>query len=266
MARRQRDNLVVSLFPFLSILACVIGVLTLAITGLAISQLDNKGDNPEEVKRSEEFVAARDKIKNVNANIDDLKQKVTHAQATQGENGALQKRLARLEDQKKTLDEKKRSLAEMEARKATLQKQLDDNQKQLADLRNRATATQAKLDELTKSPGDPSVTILPGGTGVDLKPTFIECAKTGVVLHDGSGRKIPTGKLRTDLPFIQLLDSISQQDKGSVVFLVRPDGVSSYYTARSVAISRYCRNGKLPVPGQGPIDLSVFARALNQTN
>lgn len=266
MARRQRDNLVVSLFPFLSILACVIGVLTLAITGLAISQLDDKGDNPEDVKRSEEFVAANNQIETATASIEDLKKRVANAQATQGENGALQKRLTRLEEQKKAIDEKKKLLTEMEARKAELIKQLDDNKKQLDDLRNRATATQAQLAELTKSPGDPSVTILPGGTGVDLKPTFIECAKTGVVLHDGTGRQIATGKMRTDLPFIQLLDTISQQDKGSVVFLVRPDGVSSYYTARSVAISRYCRNGKLPVPGQGPIDLSVFANALNNAN
>ncbi len=266
MPRRKRDNLAVSLFPFLSILACVIGVLTLAITGLAISSLDNKGDNPEEVERAEQYVAANKQIDSLTASIEQLKQDIAQAQATQGENGALQKRLARLQDQKKALDEKKQTLADLEARQAALNQQLTDNTKQLQTLQTRTVAAKTQLDDLTKEPGDPSVTILPGGSGVNLKPTFIECARTGVVLHDGTGRKIATGKLRTDLRFIALLDKIAQQDKATIVFLVRPDGVSSYYTARSVARSRYCRNGKLPVPGQGPIDLSVFADAINRTN
>ena len=41
MARRRRKKGVsVSLFPFLSILACVIGTLTLMITALALGQMD----------------------------------------------------------------------------------------------------------------------------------------------------------------------------------------------------------------------------------
>ena len=43
MGRRQEsgDN-EVSLFPFLSILACIIGVLTLMISTLALSQMDTE--------------------------------------------------------------------------------------------------------------------------------------------------------------------------------------------------------------------------------
>lgn len=266
MPRRQKDNLSVSLFPFLSILACVIGVLTLAITGLAISQMDNKGDNPEEIERAEQYVAMTAQVESHQAAIDDLKARIEKVRATQGENGDLQKRLTRLETQKKAVDDKKKALADQAKKKADLQKQLDDNKKKLVALKQRATTTQKKLEQLKQEPDDASVTIIPGGTGVNLKPTFIECAKTGVILHDGTGRKITTGKLRTDLPFIQLLDKIAQQEKSTIVFLVRPDGVSSYYTARSVARTRYCRNGKLPVPGQGAIDLSVFREALKNTN
>ena len=39
--RKRGDEHAVSLFPFLSILACVIGTLTLMITGLALSQMDS---------------------------------------------------------------------------------------------------------------------------------------------------------------------------------------------------------------------------------
>ena len=40
--RRKSDAESVSLFPFLSILACVIGVLTLMITALALGQMDTE--------------------------------------------------------------------------------------------------------------------------------------------------------------------------------------------------------------------------------
>ena len=39
--RRDREDTDVSLFPFLSILACIIGVLTLLISTLALSQMDS---------------------------------------------------------------------------------------------------------------------------------------------------------------------------------------------------------------------------------
>ena len=51
MGRRPTDNdNEVSLFPFLSILACIIGVLTLMISTLALSQMDN-----DVVAAAEEF-------------------------------------------------------------------------------------------------------------------------------------------------------------------------------------------------------------------
>ena len=41
---KPNDAEPVSLFPFLSILACLIGVLTFIITGVAISQMDQSED------------------------------------------------------------------------------------------------------------------------------------------------------------------------------------------------------------------------------
>ena len=41
MARRAKTKVTVSLFPFMSILACVIGTLTLMLTAMALGQMDN---------------------------------------------------------------------------------------------------------------------------------------------------------------------------------------------------------------------------------
>ena len=40
--KRKRNDLQVSLFPFLSILACVLGILTLMITAVVLSQANNE--------------------------------------------------------------------------------------------------------------------------------------------------------------------------------------------------------------------------------
>ena len=42
MARRRKKSITVSLFPFMSILACVIGTLTLMLTAMALGQMDNE--------------------------------------------------------------------------------------------------------------------------------------------------------------------------------------------------------------------------------
>ena len=44
MARRKKRGIEISLFPFLSILACVIGVLTLMITGIVLASYFSVAD------------------------------------------------------------------------------------------------------------------------------------------------------------------------------------------------------------------------------
>ena len=57
---------------------------------------------------------------------------------------------------------------------------------------------------------------------------------------------------------MKLLDRVADNDKATIIFLVRDDGLATYELASRIARSRYARNGKLPVIGQGRIDLSLF--------
>ena len=43
-----------------------------------------------------------------------------------------------------------------------------------------------------------------------------------------------------------------------VIFLVRTKGISSWSLARQVCRARMCKNGKIPLDGEGEIDLSMF--------
>ena len=101
--------------------------------------------------------------------------------------------------------------------------------------------------------------IQPGGSGVDLKPTFVECAASGIVVYEGeTPRRVLRADLGSDEGFLALLDRVAADSKATVIFLVHDDALSTYYAARSLARSHFARNGKLPVIGHGKIDLSMF--------
>ncbi len=68
MARRPRDNDDdVSLFPFLSIIACVIGVLTMMISTMALAQMDTK-----DVALIEEYESTSRKLTEAEAAVAEL--------------------------------------------------------------------------------------------------------------------------------------------------------------------------------------------------
>lgn len=55
---------------------------------------------------------------------------------------------------------------------------------------------------------------------------------------------------------MRFLRRVNSQQKGIVIFLIRPDGVSLYDQAIRIAENQKVRNGKLPLPGHGTLDLS----------
>ena len=54
------------------------------------------------------------------------------------------------------------------------------------------------------------------------------------------------------------LDRAKGRKDGTVVFLIRSDGVGTYQKAARVADERGVRHGKLPAPGQGVLDMSAY--------
>jgi hypothetical protein len=264
MAKRNRQDLAVSLFPFLSILACVIGVLTLMITGLAIAQLDNKGDTPEEVERAEAYLKLEKQKKKDEAETENMRLAIKTTSQNQSVQAIARNSLAELKEKqaalKKAQDEAKNLQAQRDAlikQKADKTKLRDTKKKELGNAKKKLAAENTRINQ------KPGVRVQPGGSGLNLKPTFVECNAKGVVLHHGAKPLvILRAQMATHLGFIKLLDQVAQQKDGSVIFLVRPKGVSNYYHARNIARTRYTRNGKLPVPGEGALDLTVFRNVL----
>ncbi|MFH1301618.1 MAG: hypothetical protein ABIK07_11205 [Planctomycetota bacterium] len=259
--KKKESGETVSLFPFLSILACVIGVLTLMITAMALSQMDNQDDT---WKRAEEFEKDQNQITEKQQELDQVKSQIEDLSKLNRDLILALEELKKLKQEKSKLpdditpEEKVKLLAEANR----LTKRIDEIKDDPMTLQKEIDKLKAELNK-RENPVAAEVRIQPGGTGVDLNPTFIECTKTGIVVLDGPSAdlRIRRDDLTKSLPFVELLDKIGAQPKGTVIFLVRQDAVYTYNIASGVARSRFCSNGKLPVEGNGKIDLSKFKNA-----
>lgn len=263
MARRRKKKLTVSLFPFLSVLACVIGVLTLMITALALGQMDT--DEMASVVRLD-FI--KKQIAEYQRRIELYKARLARVDNTQKRLAKTEMELKRLlrekelllkENEKKPPEEKdvKVPVVDNEAHK----KRMDQLAEELKQREESKKQFLAELKKRGKPPEEAQVSIQPSGSGVDLEPTFVECTASSIVILEGDEPvRIARAVMSKDEKFLALLDRVAKQPKGTVIFLVRDDGLSTYRSASAIARSHYARNGKLPVIGHGKIDLSMFRK------
>lgn len=270
MSRRRRNKeQPVSLFPFLSILACVIGVLTLLITALVLGQInpDGMADAEHEVRiqqdLDQQFTDSQDKIKRDQDEIDRLKRLLTEADSVRRQLEAAHAELARLEaeyNRQILAQTPNKNSAEMLSQANELRRRIAELEPELTRLLDRAKELQAEIDQRKQKPEEATVRVRPSGSGTDLIPSFVECAASGVVIYeDGQQIHVRRGDLAKSDPFLKLLDFVHDHaDDRTIIFLLREDGLGTYYVARGIARSRGARNGKLPVVGQGRIDLSMF--------
>jgi DNA gyrase/topoisomerase IV subunit A len=273
MRKRSNTGVEVSLFPFLSILVCMMGVLTLMITGVVLSEI-----NPTAVEEVEEDVleneerarklldleallsAAEKERKAAEKALDKAKADTPNPAALSAQLSNLQKQLQqRRATQKSAQTEKQRLQAaadELLQRINELKPDVDERTKRLAELRTEL----AKRKEPARAA---TVQVRPTGSGRagSIKPTFVDCTPAGLTVYEGGTKyEVRRGDVGKHAQWLKLLERLSKVKNESIIFLVRRDGVGTYHTASRVATERYARNGKIPVASDGFLDLSLFNR------
>ena len=266
--RRQNNEGGVSLFPFMSILACLIGILTLMISVIMqVKQMEQEGRTEEEMDRAIEnrdLQKKAEKLKQETANLEErLKiEKTTAAEMVKLENHriALKTKLEEVEKAK-----------EDDETDATLQKLIENMKLEIAALKKerpplskRLKELQQQLKELKDAPEpEESVVIRPGGIGSRGAANlfFVECTSTGIVIRSGEGapKTISTAAVGTSEDYNAFLDNVKRTRDSMLLFLIRKGGNNAYNWAAGWAESKYeVRTGKLPVPNEGKIDLTLF--------
>ena len=271
MARRSKEfENGVSLFPFMSILACLIGILTLMISVMIqVQQIEKNGRTEEEMARAMKNRDLQLKAADLEKEIADLDKKLKKKKETVSA-------MAKIEDVKILLTMKLEELEKAKDPKLTdaqLQKQVENMKKEVNAIRMKRPSLEKRLkvlqDELMARKEAPkpkeSVIVQPRGIGEGGAEEifFVECNSTGIVFLDGEGgpKKISTDAIKTSGVYAKYLDRVKKTEDSMVLFLIRKTGNKAYRWAVGIAELKYkLSNGKLPLPNDGEIDLSLFRR------
>jgi hypothetical protein len=252
---------VISLFPLLSVLASVIGIITLLIATVAMGNFI--ADHA--VERQEQYQEIESKIKETQLENDALAAQMKDARALPAQIESAKRRLQQLQErlkqgeaQMKPSFDLKEQAAKLEALIAKLEEELKRTSLLLADRRKLFDNLR---EEMKQSAETGKIVLQPGGSGRGLEPHFVECSAEGVMVHsslyDGKARldrKEAAGALKG------FFKKVGARKEASVIFLIRQDGVPAYEEMAAAAREVKVRIGKLPVPGRGEIDFSLFSK------
>lgn len=259
----------VSLFPFLSILACLIGILTILISLTSALKSLESGRDQSELARATEHQAVLARQRAMQQELDALNAKLKGHHAAALQLREFEQRRIVLQRQ---LDEKSAKLKPAAQADKALQKLVETLLANLEALRQQRPALDKKLAELraelarrSKKPDDKPAPVLvqPGGSGTatGAQVFFVECDSTGLILHRRGGPKtnVSQAVIGTDPAYNQFLEEAKRKPGAMVLFLLRDTGHNAYLRGAGWAESQFqLRTGKLPLPGKGEVDLSLF--------
>lgn len=273
MARRvfvEEDD--VSLFPFLSIIAAVIGVLTLMIAAVTLGQM-NQDDVKAAIANAIQLEALQKQVAAAEAKIEELRLQLEKEQAqllqtassrqselvkSRAELDALIKQLA---DQQRKTEELKKIEIVIPAIPESERETIDDLQTQLKEVNDRLALLQKQLDERKKPPEEAQVSVLPGGTGLNYVPNFVECTADAIVMHtEDPPLTIRTPQVAAHAKFVALMEKVANSKNETIIFLLRSDSLKTYRVVNKLCTDFQVRNGKLPVVGNGRLDFSHFRK------
>lgn len=255
MARpRRRTRPGVSLFPFLSVLACVMGTLVLLITASATSQV---AAGAIDVERFEELQAQigsrREQLARLSGLEEELRGLSTELEQARAREERLREQSEALGEESAGLASAREALREAESRTAKLESQLEP-------LRAANARTRQAVEEREAAAVAP-IAVRPAGSGLGLEPHFVECRPEELVLYEGLGRTpraIPRTLVAGSPEYSRFLRDVLFRSNASVIFLIREGGAGTCEAARRQARQHRVRFGEMPLVGDGPLDFSAF--------
>jgi hypothetical protein len=268
MGRRKSSGGGVSLFPFLSILCCLIGLLTLMIKIISDIKSMERGQNQEEIARALENQKIQREIQARKQALEKLRKELE-------DKGAATVTMRELEDRRVVLrrELEKTKQENPEETDAALQRRIELLVQQIAALVKERPPLDETIVKLTKELEErkidanakaPPVIVQPRGLGAgDVNLWFVECEKDGLVIRKKDGSRVSVSKaaITTEPALAAFFNEAKSDKKSMVLFLLRTDGNESYNIAAGWAEHQFeLRTAKLPIPNKGDIDLSRFNR------
>lgn len=290
MARREKKKQEVSLFPFLDILACVIGNLILIITAVVLEQVDTKP-----VADAAEYEAKLVKVEQQEQEIEQLQKQLEEMRK---QTASTSVELEKVEEEVEAAEEKLREARSQVAKipktppkiDPTLLQEKKAREEELRKLEEEMTKIKAEIAEKQKKP-EQSISLLPGkiaglAGGAPSKAVFIEINKDGLIIFpdqplwkEKQPALIKTAEIAKDAALGKLMAAVLADEAAIVTFLMRPDCLEVYNAAKARFDAFQKTNqeklkspidptnpdsplqlrklyGAVPLPGEGVLDFS----------
>ena len=274
MARRQKKKQEVSLFPFLDILACVIGNLILIITAVVLESVDS--DKLAEQFANEAIQQQTEQnlqtIRDLEKSLEKLKQDSisSDARVQKAHQQLVKAERAQREAQGRLLDVPPPPPPPDDEDTAELKKRELEIQEIIAEMKR----IEAKIADKKKKP-DQTISVLyeNKGRGGVRRPFFVEITKNDLVLLPNAldyknlfdsedPIKIPVAKAGSDKSFTKMMDyvlthlgktGLLRRKRDTIItFLIRPEGVDSYRLVKKVVDQYEKKNENRLVVGMLP--------------
>jgi hypothetical protein len=259
--RRSSSKKEVSLFPFLDILGCLIGSLILIITTVVLEQMDTKpvaeAAKIDEMKKQIDQQAKRrqqleQRLASLTAQIGPAADRLAKARER------WEKAVRKEADVRKDLTAAEKLPVDAPTPPPPADTSaLEANRKEAEE---EALRIKAEIAQRKKLP-EQAIVILPSvGAEAGRGPSravFVEAAAGKAIVHEGTTPwEVPVEKLAGE-PQLKQLFATHASDKAAIItFLIRPDGMPTYSELRKLAEAAGARTGRVPLPGEGVLDLS----------
>lgn len=261
-----REQIKISLFPFMSILACTIGALTFLLVTMAMTSVGATRLASEEEDRRAEDLARR--MPEIEANLARLErnwQELGEAETLFAEldaeldrrglnaGGSLAGIQARLEE----IENSQSSQEELRRLKRGLARTIAEHGK-----------VETSIQVLESRRETLPILIDPTGLSRNQIPYFVECDGGGATAYrvsDDLEYFVPLESVSMSGDFGRYLRRVQALPGALLVLLVREEGVETSRRVESLARAANIRVARLPMPGDGDIDFRLLRRAEGTT-
>lgn len=273
--RRESAGGEVSLFPFLSILACLIGALIMIIVVLCVAQTQQSdGRTKEELEQARQYQELLVTKKDQTEVQVDLKEKMAQLEKVRTETTEKEQRLAKLRKLLATSADIKKNNQELSQNLIkeldNLLLEIDGLTKQDVELKKEIETLLAEL-KARQTPMEkvvPPVVVQPSGSGLaqGTKLYFVEATGGKLTIYWDQKQKTVVSAtdevIAADVAFNHLLKEVVKVPQSKIIFLLRDDGMGAFNKAAGWAQATYNYRvdqvGKLLLPGRGEVDLRMF--------
>jgi hypothetical protein len=186
LKKKKNNDLQVSLFPFLSILACVLGILTLMITAVVIAQIDPEAVNEKIETALEEDEEFQKKMDEQKAIIEKIRNEIKSIRANPTKKIDPAKK-EKLVVEIAAIEKKKSAVLQQNKKSTALKAESQKVSAEIAILTENLDEAEEEWD-LMKDPNEFATMVVKqsgSGVGGDLEPTFIECRDIGIRVYEG---------------------------------------------------------------------------------